>query len=55
MQRGVLHTVCKKTELGVISEDTMRDLLILLNFLFGRMKLHIPSYQVFTMHSFRFI
>jgi len=45
MQRGVLHTVCKKTELGVISEDTMRDLLILLNFLFGRMKLHIPSYQ----------
>ena len=48
MQRGVLHTVCKKTELGVISEDTMRDLLILLNFLFGRMKLHIPSYQVFT-------
>ena len=51
MQRGVLHTVCKKTELGVISEDTMRDLLILLNFLFGRMKLHIPSYQVFTFNK----
>merc|ERR1712013_949675 len=45
LHRGVLHTVCKKTEQGLISEETMRDLLILLNFLFGRMKLHIPSYE----------
>merc|ERR1740131_652104 len=45
LHRGVLHTVCKKTAQGLISEETMRDLLILLNFLFGRMKLHIPSYE----------
>jgi len=45
LQSGVLHTVCKKTDKGDISEDTMHDLLILLNFLFGRMKLNIPSYQ----------
>lgn len=44
LQRGVLHTVCKKTDKGVISEDSIHDLLVLLNFLFGRMKLHIPSY-----------
>merc|ERR1711962_1064790 len=45
LQRGVLHTVCKKTDKGVISEETMHELVVLLSFLFGRMKLHIPSYE----------
>jgi hypothetical protein len=44
LQRGVLHTVCRRTDKGLIAEETMHDLLVLLSFLFGRMKLHIPSY-----------
>ena len=51
LQQGVFHSMCHKNEKGAISDQTLRDLLVVLSFLFGRAPLH-PWYYKKNKHKF---
>jgi len=45
LQQGVFHSMCHKNEKGAISEQTLKDLLTVLSFLFARKNLHPGYYE----------
>jgi len=45
LQQGVFHKMCYKNEKGAISDQTLRDLLVVLSFLFAREPLHPAYYE----------
>ena len=52
LQQGVFHSMCHKNEKGAISEQTLKDLLVVVSFLFARTPLH-PGYYAHNKNKFQ--
>jgi superfamily II RNA helicase len=52
LQQGVFHSMCYKNEKGAISDQTLRDLMVVVSFLFAREPLH-PGYYEHNKKNFQ--